>query len=72
MIVVNLNINIIWKWININNFSNVFYNGLVYIILNIYRNRIGLYNCIVVNLVGIFIVVIIVVDVMCKYLLFKL
>lgn len=71
MIVVNLNINIIWKWININNFSNVFYNGLVYIILNIYRNRIGLYNCIVVNLVGIFIVVIIVVDVMCKYLLFK-
>lgn len=71
VIAANPNTNIIWKWINTNNPSNVLHNGSAYTISNIHRNRTGLYNCTAANSVGTSIAVTIAVDVMCKYLLFK-
>lgn len=63
VIVVNFNFSIIWRWYKIDNFSNVFYNGLVLEILNIKKNRLGMYSCIVSNDVGILEVVDINIDV---------
>lgn len=67
VIVVNLSFSIVWRWYKIDNFSDVFYNGLMLLILNIQRNRFGLYSCIVSNIVGIFFVVSIDLDVQCEY-----
>lgn len=72
VIAANPNTNIIWKWINTNNPSNVLHNGSSYTISNIHRNRTGLYNCTAANSVGTSIAATIAVDVMCKYLKFKL
>ncbi|XP_052720144.1 carcinoembryonic antigen-related cell adhesion molecule 5-like isoform X4 [Crassostrea angulata] len=66
MIAANPNTNIIWKWINTNNPSNVLHNGSAYTISNIHRNRTGLYNCTSTNLAGTSIAVTISVDVMYK------
>lgn len=68
----NPNTEIIWKWINTNNPSYVLHNGPSYIISNIHRNRTGSYNCTATNSVGISKAVTIAIDVLCKYLLFKL
>lgn len=67
VIVVNFSFSIVWRWYKIDNFSDVFYNGLYLLILNIQRNRFGLYSCIVSNIVGIFFVVSIDLDVQCEY-----
>lgn len=72
VIAANPNTNIIWNWINTNNPSNVLYNGSAYTIINVHRNRTGLYNCTAINLVGKSIAVTIAVDVLCKYLIFNL
>lgn len=65
VIVVNLNIGIMWRWFRMEifiDFEFLFYI-LIFIILYIYRNMFGLYNCLVSNFVGIFEVVVIIVDV---------
>lgn len=60
---VNLNINIIWKWFRLSSNISFFYNGFIYIIFDIMRNKVGLYNCMVINFVGMFLLILIYVNV---------
>lgn len=66
MIDVNLEIGIVWIWFKIGSLSNVFYNGFIFNIVNIKRNMLGFYSCIVGNFIGILVVVMIYVDVLCE------
>lgn len=63
IIVFNLNISIVWKWFKIDNFIYKLFNKSIYLISKVSRGDKGLYNCMVRNFVGIFIVVILYLDV---------
>lgn len=60
---VNLKINIMLKWFNENDLENFIYIGFIYEILYIGRNKLGLYICIVENIVGKFELKVIKIDV---------
>lgn len=62
----NPNTNIIWRWIKTDSPSNVLYNGSVYNVHDIQRERSGLYSCTAANSVGTSQAASIEVDVQCK------
>lgn len=67
----NPNTSIAWRWFRAESPHNVLYNGSTYTIPSIQRTMSGSYSCIASNSVGKSEAVSILVDVLCKCLLFK-
>lgn len=67
----NPNTSIAWRWFRAESPHNVLYNGSTYTIPSIQRTRSGSYSCIASNSVRKSEAVSILVDVLCKCLLFK-